>query len=246
MATPLEEAITKRYAVLGFAHTMVGGNPHQFVELLGGKMVEIWAYPPDPLTFREEYYYNSTINELFKKDNDPVRWKRISEIVQSDDGAKWDVFPSSSSSSSSSSSASPATPQIILTISGLAGGETYLGLGNGVHTVNPMIYQVSPEAWMRGTYYEFLVLYAFAPWSTIVNFGDRFWVGSIPYDQRLIATFNSSHYVIMSSYYISTYSFSFSPGSVTNKIKNRAFGQLTTAGGATISWQRATNWPSNP
>ena len=86
--TFLEEVITKRYAVLGAGSTMVGGNPHQFVELLGGKLVEMVAYQPDPLTFRDEYYYNTMTNHLYKRYNDPPRWKRIGDLVMSDDGMK--------------------------------------------------------------------------------------------------------------------------------------------------------------
>ncbi len=90
MGTPLEDAITKRYAVLGFAHTMVGGNPHQFIELYGGSLVKMSAYAPSPITFRDEHYYNTMENQLYKKANDPVRWMRISNVVMSDDGMKHD------------------------------------------------------------------------------------------------------------------------------------------------------------
>jgi hypothetical protein len=88
LGTPLEDAITKRYATLGFAHTMVGGNPHQFIELYGGKLVEMVAHQPSASTFRDEYYYNTMENQLYKKNNNPPRWVRISDVVMSDDGMK--------------------------------------------------------------------------------------------------------------------------------------------------------------
>ena len=47
--------------------TTMGYNPHRFIELFGGEMVEVWSYEPDPRTFRGDYYYNARINQLFRK-----------------------------------------------------------------------------------------------------------------------------------------------------------------------------------
>jgi hypothetical protein len=37
------------------------------IELLGGRIVEPTAFEPDPTTHRGEYYYNATINVLFRR-----------------------------------------------------------------------------------------------------------------------------------------------------------------------------------
>lgn len=42
-------------------------SPHNAIEYFGGIMVPILPYEPDPVTFREQYYYNSTLNMLFTK-----------------------------------------------------------------------------------------------------------------------------------------------------------------------------------
>jgi len=58
----------------------IGHNPIRFIERFGAKEVPIMSYEPDPTTFRDEYYYNSRINVLFRKlptDDDRVVWKRI-------------------------------------------------------------------------------------------------------------------------------------------------------------------------
>lgn len=44
-----------------------GYNPHRFVELFGGQLVPIYSYEPDPMTSRSDFYYNSRINQLFKR-----------------------------------------------------------------------------------------------------------------------------------------------------------------------------------
>lgn len=44
-----------------------GGNPLQFIELRGAKIVEELAFEPDPVTFRDQFYYNTRINQLFRK-----------------------------------------------------------------------------------------------------------------------------------------------------------------------------------
>lgn len=37
------------------------------LERTGGKIISFSHYEPDPITFREEYYYNTTENILYKK-----------------------------------------------------------------------------------------------------------------------------------------------------------------------------------
>ena len=45
-----------------------GGNPTNFVELVGGQSVYLSFIQPDPNTFREPYYYNTRLNQLFLKE----------------------------------------------------------------------------------------------------------------------------------------------------------------------------------
>ena len=155
---------------------------------------------------------------------------------------------SSSSISSSSSSATPPPPNLILTISGLTGGQTYLGLGNGIHTVAPTFYQAAPnEVWkkdMPTTFsagnYERLALFAFPTWYST----------QIPFMMRTPRMFGAEHIHSTTDSFIGSYvasrTFSLTYGPVTAKIKNRAFGQIIGTSGVTISWQRAPNWPANP
>lgn len=44
-----------------------GGNPINWVELGGAKLVELLAFEPDPSTFRDQFYYNTRLNQLFKR-----------------------------------------------------------------------------------------------------------------------------------------------------------------------------------
>ncbi|MHA2065094.1 MAG: hypothetical protein ACXABY_12025, partial [Candidatus Thorarchaeota archaeon] len=56
-----------------------GGNPHRFLELVGSKSVVESFYEPDPITFRDQFYYNARLNKLYKKINSqpsPV-WKQV-------------------------------------------------------------------------------------------------------------------------------------------------------------------------
>lgn len=60
-------------------HPIGGGNPNRYVELAGGKFVQQVYYEPDPITFRDQFYYNARQNRLFKKINTkpvPV-WKVV-------------------------------------------------------------------------------------------------------------------------------------------------------------------------
>jgi len=63
-----------------------GGTPFdaRIVELNGGQMVHLTQFEPDPATFRDEYYYNTVRNVLYKKSQDTVdgfvvaTWKKVS------------------------------------------------------------------------------------------------------------------------------------------------------------------------
>ena len=62
-----------------------GFNPLSWITYADGVPVEILIAEPDPLTFKQNYYYNSRINILFKKvfANGPKSshyiWKRVSQ-----------------------------------------------------------------------------------------------------------------------------------------------------------------------
>jgi len=44
-----------------------GGLPHTFVERLGGYIIPTLYTSPDPITFRGDYYYNASDNNLYAK-----------------------------------------------------------------------------------------------------------------------------------------------------------------------------------
>jgi len=56
-----------------------GGNPLRYAELVGAKFVTESYYEPDPITFRDQFYYNARINQLFKKINSKPKpvWKQV-------------------------------------------------------------------------------------------------------------------------------------------------------------------------
>ena len=63
-----------------------GYNPNRFVELYGGAMMSVINYEPDPQTFRQAYYYNSRLNQLYVKVTTKTNptysyWKTASEIA---------------------------------------------------------------------------------------------------------------------------------------------------------------------
>jgi len=61
------------------SHATGAGLNLRFVELAGAKMVEESYYEPNPITFRDQFYYNTRINQLFKKIGstpNPV-WKSV-------------------------------------------------------------------------------------------------------------------------------------------------------------------------
>ena len=144
----------------------------------------------------------------------------------------------------------PVIPQMIITISGLMLGQTYLGLGNGIHTVNPTIYRLTPRErwgvyWISGSRYDSLAIDV-SSWATTG--------GSILFSTDVDVMRGSTYQLIWiysTSYSggdlgVLSYNIPFTAGPVTTKIKNRAFGNLLTDAGVSISWQRAPNWPSNP
>ena len=66
----------------------LGYNPHRWVELHGGTVVPTYNYEPGAKVFRGLYYYNSRLNQLFKRelinaDGDPTfaYWKVVSEPI---------------------------------------------------------------------------------------------------------------------------------------------------------------------
>jgi hypothetical protein len=48
-------------------HPIGGGNPLRWIELKGGRFVPEQYWPPNPVTFRSECYYNTRLNQLFKR-----------------------------------------------------------------------------------------------------------------------------------------------------------------------------------
>lgn len=58
-----------------------GGYTTLFVELYGGLLVEMHSYEPDANTFRENYYYNTTNNVLYRliEVADGKVWKAVSQ-----------------------------------------------------------------------------------------------------------------------------------------------------------------------
>lgn len=71
----LEEILTRR--VVGAS----AGMPFSFIRLFGGSPVEILHYQPDPQTHRDDFYYNSRENMLYKKYQTDIRfvWKPVGE-----------------------------------------------------------------------------------------------------------------------------------------------------------------------
>jgi hypothetical protein len=140
----------------------------------------------------------------------------------------------------------PVIPQMIITISGLPPGQIYLGLGNGIHTVNPTIYGLTPREywgvyWISGSRYDSLAInissWGYGTFSTDVDFmRGSTWLGFWIYS----TVYSGGDTGVLS------YNIPFTAGPVTTKIKNRAFGNLLTDAGVSISWQRGLNWPSNP
>lgn len=45
----------------------IGGVGVRSVELYGGHVIEPTAFEPDPVTSRDEYYYNANTNALYKR-----------------------------------------------------------------------------------------------------------------------------------------------------------------------------------
>jgi len=142
------------------------------------------------------------------------------------------------------------TPQLVLTVSGLAAGVTFMGFGNGIHTITPMYYATTPyEAWVwmnyGGSVYSGVFLMA-SPYYTSPTYADsRVAVIRAP-SFVFAASISAVGTVAYHTSFIATHALPLSAGAITTKIKNRIFGQLTTTAGVHVSWQRAPNWPSNP
>lgn len=48
-------------------HVGIGYTPYNYLETYGATLVEILAFEPDPLTYRNDYYYNGAENVLYKR-----------------------------------------------------------------------------------------------------------------------------------------------------------------------------------
>lgn len=59
-----------------------GGHPHTFVELFGGKPVQILESEPDISSFRDDNYYNSSENMLYVK---KAEWSAINDSFDNED-----------------------------------------------------------------------------------------------------------------------------------------------------------------
>ena len=130
-------------------------------------------------------------------------------------------------------------------IDGLTGGNTFLGLGNGVHTVTPTIYQTLPyEYWKAGGGNSSLYLAASSPTSIVALKESHSFVFDIFFKAYVYSTGYSRHGSISTAY------LPFTSGPVTGLVRNRCFGNITTDrpgwDDVHISWQRAANWPANP
>jgi len=178
-----------------------------------------------------------------------------------DNGASYKVWITNSAGTNSSANpgiltvdpAVSTNPKIILTISGLTGGRTYLGLGNGVHTIIPMTYVALPERWTRNIGpQQRLSLQVYPPTfsQTALNGHTRIYgiakVGGITHSAKwYVSNFYSS--TVYGGSDVSTSSLPFSTGYITNKIKDRSFGSVTSVSGVTITWQRdPSSWMNNP
>lgn len=74
--TPLDEIIG-RHGHGGIYR----GLSHNFIELFGGKPVELLIFEPNANTYRDGFYYNTRENRLFKKlkAGNLYVWKEVSE-----------------------------------------------------------------------------------------------------------------------------------------------------------------------
>ena len=132
-----------------------------------------------------------------------------------------------------------------VTISGLAGSDTWCGLGNGVHQLlAPTAYTASPEYWKCQGYPGSIKIQAnyFGHTAVMVDHGAY---GAYPIELAGFTILPSSY--ATSFYNIATGYLPFTAGALTNKIKNRAFGYIKGDSGVTISWERdPVTWPDNP
>lgn len=63
------DSIKSTLADLATRRNVSGGSAlcHNAIEYFGGTMVPLLPYAPDPVTFRNKYYYNTVLNILFTK-----------------------------------------------------------------------------------------------------------------------------------------------------------------------------------
>ncbi len=64
----------------------ISGQPHTFLELTGARMVETTPFEPDPRTYRDDYYYNTVTNRLYRRittsrtrDDADVHWAQLDQ-----------------------------------------------------------------------------------------------------------------------------------------------------------------------
>ena len=76
MSDPIDEIFAHRGKSTSFS-----GVSHNFITLFGGKPTELIFYEPDPNTYRDNFYYNTRENRLFKKmkAGDLFVWKDVGE-----------------------------------------------------------------------------------------------------------------------------------------------------------------------
>ena len=61
-----------------------GGHPHTFVELFGGHTIPMLNVEPDILSFRLDYYYNSSDNNLYIKRSG---WENVDRQFDTEDSS---------------------------------------------------------------------------------------------------------------------------------------------------------------
>ena len=147
----------------------------------------------------------------------------------------------------------PTDPRLVLTVSGLAAGVTFMGFGNGVHTITPMFYATTGfgggvgEVWVWMNMAAYSGMYIVAdPYYTSPSYADSLVVAIKAPSFMFAADITPIGTVGYHNVNIATNALPLSAGPITAKVKNRMFGHFTTTAGVSISWQRAANWPSNP
>lgn len=82
----IDEMIAKRYANSTYSS---GTMPHTWIELYGGRMIQILPHHPEIKSFRDKYYYNSYENKLFER---VAEWSVLGADLECDN-AEYVVAP---------------------------------------------------------------------------------------------------------------------------------------------------------